>query len=715
MGTPRVSTSVMLAALVLAITATSAVTAALVPDWGPLDVWPPLCALDADCVRYGAVCSASVGDGAVASCQCPWGTAWNSTWVRCETVASGTARVVTYSEPPRYAEYESSLEGRGQPFLPETWYCDGGDLATCWARDAVIEYRTPAVADVLDTSEAVLRASDVQWKCRDEDRRAWIGSADGSSGRQVQRPIPEYCLEAVEWCFASGTRAVRADGGCECHATHAGDRCGEPSAILLQLAPIDTDGLPSGSGMWTTRACTGGVDCGDGEACYWRFPLQDGARRCVCLPGHVPDRTSVSGCVAEQGYRYLGLVDHTDPRITYDATYAASDPRLLHLTGTDSIQVVYTALPLAEGEDDYRVAASDTVYFTCFEGEPRDDIAGVTRADQLCGEPEPGLVCLNGGAWDTGLGACACVEGYTGSRCEMCPLPAAGLGCTAGVEEARLERCNGHGVPDSTDACHCDDARFGERCEMDGQQCRADRCNAHGQCHVADSGCACAPGRFGWYCDHSRAACNLDRCSGHGACEEQVVGCACVPPWSGVACDVPECGSHGAWENATEVCSCDEAYTGVSCELSKCGYHGYWHGDACTCLGRAEADATTGNCTKHSCGDHGRLDPRTATGVCVCDSGYAPDPQAAATDDVCRLVCHHEGSLADFAPLKSPDQCYCRSGYRGPACVWAFTGSSGRAMPVFLRVLSVIVLLLVGVALGWSYLRERHTPLDRYR
>jgi hypothetical protein len=704
MSGPRRLGAIAMRPLLGVLLAAATATAAVVPNWGVLTKWPPPCASDTDCYAHGALCSAFVGDGAAPVCQCPWDTAWNWTWARCEPVAGEAVQTYTYAEPPRYREYESSLEGRGQPFLPLTWHCDTGDLPTCWARDEHVEYRTTLVGDITDTASLVVHASRVQWRCRDDSRRALILSADGSLGRLVQRPIPEYCVAAAVWCYARGTRVVRDDGSCECHPTHYGPRCDEPSQAMLQLAPHDEDGLPGASGVWSSRPCDSDAACDTHELCYWRFPSGD--RRCMCAAGHLPDRVHTSGCLPEQGYRYLGLIDRRDPQVSYDATFSASDSRLLYLTGTHSAQVVYAHLPVRWDQDDYRVAAADVVYFRCLEGTPRADVVDPANADELCAPPPPGEACLNGAAWNASAGACACVGGFSGARCAVCPVGSSGHGCSLGVTEGRVARCSGHGLPDSEDACHCDDARYGERCEMDASSCRVSRCHARGQCHVGDGGCTCASGYYGWYCGTSAAACDVDRCSGHGACLEQVTGCACEPPWTGAACDTPDCGAHGTWNNVTGRCACATAYTGVACELSRCGLHGYWSAGACTCLGRAEADTATGNCTRHGCGPHGRLDPRLATGVCRCSTGYHADTGATGREDVCVLTCHHEGSLLDAPPRDSQGQCTCRSGYRGPACAEFFLGSHGRSLaPATVAVLVVSGALWLFLAL-WSVARE---------
>ena len=95
-----------------------------------------------------------------------------------------------------------------------------------------------------------------------------------------------------------------------------------------------------------------------------------------------------------------------------------------------------------------------------------------------------GLICQHGGSCLDGV--CRCVNGYSGTYCEIEPDPCLNVTCQ-------------NGGTCSEGVCQCVNGYSGTYCEIEPDACYGVSCNGHGTC--SNGVCTCTDGYTGDYCE----------------------------------------------------------------------------------------------------------------------------------------------------------------------------------------------------------------------
>lgn len=268
-------------------------------------------------------------------------------------------------------------------------------------------------------------------------------------------------------------------------------------------------------------------------------------------------------------------------------------------------------------------------------------------------------------------GTCACLSGWTGSRCDKCVGTAGGGNCEFNsASECSEARCNGHGQCSSTSpgACTCDSDWYGASCELPASGCAVATCAPHlssssfadpqligrkAECVfdripkvVIRQVCKCIqPNMFGANCEQTAEQCSLLRCSGRGSCvTDSLWRCNC-PAIYGQSHDcsvVSECKNGGNFNENTRKCECLPMFVGEACEFNRCfnvsnvvnmpsSVRWDVETESCDCGDPKSAvtarDSIAGTCRLHNCGPFGT--PSSTWETCLCREGFSDIPKYA--------------------------------------------------------------------------------------
>ncbi|TNF25149.1 MAG: hypothetical protein EP329_23675 [Deltaproteobacteria bacterium] len=389
------------------------------------------------------------------------------------------------------------------------------------------------------------------------------GICDDALGVPSCACSPGYAGAACDVC-ADGYHVI-ADGRCVVDASCAeADPCG-PHGTCSDEGGVFACACAEG---WTGErcdACAEGyhADAGDcvadevcaGDTCsgFGHCAVMDGLTRCTCASGH--GGLACERC--EPGY-------HEDAygRCPVDRSCFLQNPCGPFATCLD-----------ADGELSCACAPgyAGWVCRACAPGyhlEPN----GFCTVDSACRE----TTCAGGGSCSVGEGglACACADGYTGSRCESCAGGYHREGrfgpCVADTACATLD-CGAHGACEDGDGravCRCDAGYDGAVCDAcavgyhveDGAcladaRCAETTCAGTSSCADTDGGpiCACTGGRTGVHCE----ICAL------GFHPDDAGGCALD-----AVCDGASCSGRGSClvVDGRARCDCDYTFGGDACE-----------------------------------------------------------------------------------------------------------------------------------------------------
>lgn len=251
--------------------------------------------------------------------------------------------------------------------------------------------------------------------------------------------------------------------------------------------------------------------------------------------------------------------------------------------------------------------------------------------------------CLNGGEWvaptPSSAGACACVPGFYGTRCE-------------------LDYCNGHGLFDNVTA-----GAYGCDCffPYTGSQCAGNVCEPRG--FPAENPQTAPAGKCACLFAYEGVTCQLSRCGLHGEPAVDGSSCVCEPGYTGLFCEFYQCVPPNQAINGT--CVCDDQFTGPACTYPRCGFSGSYYNGTCHCGGVSALQNNSGvlNCTGNSCGPYGLPDPTVWT--CFCNARSTFYPFLTANRSVnCVPNCANGGVYNNTPPYT----CSCPPGTFGPYC-----------------------------------------------
>lgn len=297
---------------------------------------------------------------------------------------------------------------------------------------------------------------------------------------------------------------------------------------------------------------------------------------------------------------------------------------------------------------------------------------------------------------NTTFNACMCDVGYTGEHCERCdyfhyPQDVDTPTCTPCLS---TDKCGGHGTCNPLNgSCICDfpfagsngtcnacvDGYWGPSCTMcPGLSSNTSSCMGRGLCDddfAGDGTCACNPGFAGSACQFSSA----QACNNHGSVYasplDSIIGCtcdtgfappncqACLPDYYGPTCKRcgPEtCSGTGEYfatgsKGRCQIdgsCLCDEKYAGANCETCAPGLFDY---PRCVV------------CNASTCSNHGSC---IADATCTCVSGwagpYCDDCAVGFYGPTC-TACQCNGSQC-LSGVAQTGTCLCDSPFRGPRC-----------------------------------------------
>eukprot|EP00039_Didymoeca_costata_P029613 m.25513 g.25513 ORF g.25513 m.25513 type:complete len:1702 (+) comp7711_c0_seq2:128-5233(+) len=171
-------------------------------------------------------------------------------------------------------------------------------------------------------------------------------------------------------------------------------------------------------------------------------------------------------------------------------------------------------------------------------------------------------------------GACSCSSGYTGTICELkCSDPivrslynsSSKFNQGYGIDCSQSCPCNDEGTQSCNihnGSCTCIQGFTGTFCDVNLDDCANDPCQHAGICaDLVDSfACNCTGTGFtGTLCELNIDDCNLVRCENQGVCEDLVndFRCSCPPGFQGDYCE-SYCESGTFGQNCSQSCSCGE-------------------------------------------------------------------------------------------------------------------------------------------------------------
>ncbi|XP_076320660.1 uncharacterized protein LOC143230655 [Tachypleus tridentatus] len=236
--------------------------------------------------------------------------------------------------------------------------------------------------------------------------------------------------------------------------------------------------------------------------------------------------------------------------------------------------------------------------------------------------------CKNGGTCtNTGQGSytCACVEGTTGSNCEVhengcvrtqcdnggickrinksyrceCPQGFHGNHCEKPTNRCSNNKCENGGTCKTGIAgnfCVCPGGFSGDRCEMQPNKCEPNPCHNGGSCvqRVQSHMCICPTGFTGDQCDIDINDCVENPCLNGGSCVDDINSfrCSCVPGFMGSLCQtnvddclIKPCANGGICHDLINDfrCDCQPGFTSKDCsvEINECHSNPCQNGGTC--------------------------------------------------------------------------------------------------------------------------------------
>ncbi|GBM84967.1 Delta-like protein C, partial [Araneus ventricosus] len=309
--------------------------------------------------------------------------------------------------------------------------------------------------------------------------------------------------------------------------------------------------------------------------------------------------------------------------------------------------------------------------------------------------------CQNGGTCTVAGNTykCACLENFSGDKCEIESDPCADNPCKNGGT------CKANG---KSYKCSCPENFSGDNCEID--PCTDNPCKNGGTCKVKGNSykCDCPDNFLGDNCE--KDPCTDDPCMNGGTCnvEGNSYKCACPDNFSGVncetdngdtdVCDRNPCENGGTCELESEKeykCNCMIGFNGKNCHIIEwcetnkiicgnipCQYDENTGSGFCFCEGGLYFDVKTKTCKEldkclfqriegNCSGDHETCDKM---GNCICEENYAyNDDLTACEPDFCWKKSSKPrcGSNMDCTEGDKSFACSCKEGYRqiGEKCV----------------------------------------------
>ncbi|XP_065343613.1 protein jagged-1-like isoform X2 [Cloeon dipterum] len=264
-----------------------------------------------------------------------------------------------------------------------------------------------------------------------------------------------------------------------------------------------------------------------------------------------------------------------------------------------------------------------------------------------CGTHEP---CLNGGTCKNTAPdnyQCACLEGFSGTNCEIVKNPCAVAPCK---NKGVCQEANGHFN------CTCAAGWTGHTCETNINDCAETVCQNGGTCvdRVNSFQCICRDGWEGTYCQDDRNECDSNPCENDGICQNGDADfvCKCRGVWKGKTCslrnshcDQNTCLNGGTCQDMgnTFMCRCAPGFEGSICHIPK--------SQACQsnpCKNGATCVNVDGGGFK-----------------CICKEGFEGNTCEKDTDDCSPMPCHNGGQCVDGVNWY---RCECAKGFTGPDC-----------------------------------------------
>ncbi|CAD5114976.1 DgyrCDS4005 [Dimorphilus gyrociliatus] len=262
--------------------------------------------------------------------------------------------------------------------------------------------------------------------------------------------------------------------------------------------------------------------------------------------------------------------------------------------------------------------------------------------------------CKNKGICEDKINAykCSCVNGYTGTTCEIEPIA---------PDACNPNPCKNEGscLPFNQNQnffCSCKQGYTGTTCEKE-PACLSSPCKNNGTCLDIVGGqfiCVCTTSYEGSRCE-KKNPCSSGICN-KGICikdtrEQRGYRCACEQGYRGIDCTIPDpcvsrpCGSRGACiltEGNNFRCDCYNGYSGEFCEN------------------------TRGPCDNSPCGQNGQCRPMGSNYECVCINGYTGTncQNSPCMSNPCSSTARCELDSSNSSGFK----CVCSPGYSGDRC-----------------------------------------------
>ncbi|XP_070205240.1 fibropellin-1-like isoform X3 [Littorina saxatilis] len=271
--------------------------------------------------------------------------------------------------------------------------------------------------------------------------------------------------------------------------------------------------------------------------------------------------------------------------------------------------------------------------------------ANVPDADDCASGP-----CLNGGACTDLVGSysCACLPGYSGSRCENNNNECASYPCL-----------NGGTCSDGINSysCRCPPRYSGSRCQDAVVQCLYNPCQNGATCDYNNYSynCDCAPGFSGPYCEETVSQCPYNPCQNGGTCDytNNSYNCDCAPDFSGTYCE----------ETTARQCPYNPCQNGGTCDYTNNSYN-------CDCApdfsGTYCEETTARQCPYNPCQNGGTCDYTNNSYNCDC----APDFSGTYCEETTARQCPYNpcqnGGTCDYT--NNSYNCDCAPDFSGTYC-----------------------------------------------